>query len=58
MAYNKKKIESSIGIFLKQYKRKSDKRFDPNDRSYDRKLERIIKKMKPEDLSSLMNDEG
>jgi len=57
MAYSKKKIQSSIGIFVKQYKRKSNKCFDPNDRSYDRKLEKIIKKMEPEELSKLMNDE-
>lgn len=55
MAYNKKRIKSSIGFFLKQYKRKSNKCFDPNDRSYDRKLERIVKKMPPEELSKLIN---
>jgi len=57
MAYSKKKIKSSIGSFLKQYRRKSDKHIDPNDRSYDRKLEQIIKKMDPEELSKLMNDD-
>ena len=57
MAYSKKKIKSSIGIFLKQYKRKSNKCFNPNDRSYDRKLEKIVKKMDPEELFKLMNGE-
>ena len=57
MAYNKKKIESSIGIFIKQYRRKSDKHIDPNDRQYDRVLEKIIKKMKPEELSRIMHNE-
>lgn len=57
MAYSKKKIKSAIGIFLKQYKRKSNKCCDPNDRGYDRKLERIVKKMDPTELSGLMSGE-
>ena len=56
MAYDSKKIKSNIGTFLKQYKRKSDKNIDPNDRSYDRNLEEIIKKMKPDELFCLMYD--
>ena len=55
MAYSKKKIKSSIGIFMKRYKRKSRKCFDPNDRSYDRKLEKRVKNMNPEELSELMD---
>ena len=46
-----------IGKFIQQYKRKSTKSFDPNDRSYDRKLEKIVKKMNPEELSQIINDE-
>jgi len=57
MAYSKKKVKSEIGVFLKQYMRKSNKCFDPNDRNYDRKLEKIIKKMCPEELSMIMNGE-
>jgi len=56
MSYNKKKIKSDIGIFLKQYKRKSSKSY-PNDRGYDRKLEQKIKKMKPEELYTLIDDD-
>jgi len=56
MSYNKKKIKSDIGVFLKQYKRKSNTRHS-NDRSYDRKLEQKIKKMKPEELYTLIDDE-
>ena len=57
MAYSKKKIKLMIGKFIQQYKRKSTKSFDPNDRSYDRKLEKIVKKMNPEELSQIINDE-
>ncbi|MHC1696116.1 MAG: hypothetical protein AB9835_12785 [Eubacteriales bacterium] len=58
MAYNKKKIESEMGKFFQQYRRKSNKSFDPNDRSYNRKLEKIMKRMKPEDLSKIINDDS
>ena len=57
MAYSKGKIKSSIGFFLKRYRRKSNKCFDPNDRSYDRDLEENIKRIDPIELSALMNDE-
>ena len=59
MAYNHKKIKKEIGVFLKQYKRKSGKNTpDPNDRSYDRKIEQKIKRMKPEKLHELIYDES
>ena len=54
MACSKKKIKLSIGTFLRQYRRIRDTHVDPNDRHYDRKLEKIIKTVKPEDLSDLM----
>ena len=58
MAYSKKQIPSLVGAFFKEYKRTSRRKgLDPNDRHYDRKLERIIKNMKPEELSKLMNNE-
>jgi len=57
MAYNKEKIRKNYDLYIKANARKSSKRngFDPNDRSYDRKLEKIIKKMKPEELYELIN---
>jgi len=58
MAYNKKKIETSVGAFFKSYTRKTHKGRNSNDRHYDVKLERIIKKMNPEKLSRLMNDDS
>lgn len=56
MAYSKKKIKSSLGKFLQQYNRKSATH-DPNDRSYDRKLEEKIKRMKPEELYNLLKED-
>ena len=46
-------------MFAKQYARKKPKNGgDPNDRNYDRKLEEKIKRMKPEELAELLNDDG
>lgn len=53
MAYDKEKIEKEIGYFLKEYRRKRG--CDPNDRHYSRKLEDIIKRMDPEELSLIMH---
>jgi len=59
MAYSKKKIKSEYDMFAKQYARKKPKNGgDPNDRNYDRKLEEKIKRMKPEELAELLNDDG
>lgn len=53
----KKKLEGEIGAFMKQYKRKAHAGWDPNDRSYDRELEKKIKNMSPEELDELMRGE-
>ena len=57
MAYSKKQLPSIIGAFFKEYTRTSRRQGDPNDRHYDKKLEEIIKRMKPEELSRLINYE-
>lgn len=57
MAYDKKKIKAEYGAFVKQYGRKKHSGHDPNDRQYSRKLEMIIKSMKPEDLRDLLEEE-
>jgi hypothetical protein len=51
-------VASEIGTFLREYGRQSRKRngYDPNDRTYDRKVERIVKRMPPEDLDRIMRD--
>ncbi len=58
MAYCKKKMKAEYGTFLQQYARKKCRNgFDPNDRSYSRKLEEKWKRMKPEDIQALLDDE-
>jgi uncharacterized protein (TIGR02996 family) len=50
-------LEADIGIFLRKYARKSQKTYDPNDRHYDRRIEQLVKRMRPEDLDRLIRGE-
>lgn len=52
----KKRLEGEIGAFIRQYARKRHPGMDPNDRRYDREIERKIRQMKPEELDALMRD--
>lgn len=45
---------AQLQLFVKKYARKSRPCFDPNDRSYDRKIETAAKRMKPETLDALL----
>ena len=59
MAYSKKKMKSLYDNFIKQYGRKKQKKgSDPNDRQYNRELEEKIKRMKPEEIQELINDDN
>jgi hypothetical protein len=50
--------QAELLIFVKQWGRKAQKRSEPNDRSYDRAVERRIKRMKPERLDDLIRDDS
>jgi hypothetical protein len=57
-AYEKHGLRAAmIRLFLRQYARRAQKRTEPNDRQYDRQVEQIIRRMKPDDLDRLMRDE-
>jgi len=55
MSLRGKKLRREFGSFLKSYQRKAYKGSDPNDRSYDRKIEQLVKRMDPVELDRLMN---
>jgi hypothetical protein len=57
MSHRKEKIAAEIGAFMRQYQRKAHAGHDPNDRSYSRKLEAKLKRMRPEDLDELLHGE-
>jgi predicted secreted Zn-dependent protease len=54
---NKREIAKVIDQFLQQYRRRAPRHGEPNDRGYDRKIERYLKRMKPEDLDGVLNGE-
>jgi len=56
MAYNFRRVQREFGSFMRQYRRISNTNFDPNDRGYDRKIEEMTRRMKPEDLYKIMTD--
>jgi hypothetical protein len=48
---------ATLQTFLQQYGRKAQKRTEPNDRRYDRDIERAIKGLSPEELDRLLRDD-
>ena len=58
MSKRGKKLTQELGAFLRQYARKAYKTIDPNDRRYDRKIERLVQRMRPEELDRLMREES
>ena len=59
MNKRRQRLKAQIGLFMQQYARKHA-HYDPNDRKYSRKIEKIIRKMTPQELDDLMHgiDEG
>ena len=56
MGKRRQQLKGELGRFLRQYARKHGSS-DPNDRHYDRELEKKIKNMRPEELDKLMRDD-
>ena len=52
----KRYMAVQVGDFAKKYARKKVKGYDPNDRSYSRKVEKKVRQMKPEDLDELLRN--
>lgn len=48
---------AEMQTFVQKYARKAQKSGEPNDRTYDRELERAITQMKPEELDKLLHDD-
>lgn len=51
------RLAGKLGRFVQQYARKSQA-CEPNDRQYDRKLEKKMKQLSATELSDLLSDEG
>jgi len=44
-------------VFIRQYGRKAQKNVEPNDRRYDRDVERQVRRMDPIALDRLLHDD-
>jgi hypothetical protein len=54
---DKEYLSKQIGAFLRQYGRRFQAGIEPNDRLYDRAIERYLRKLKPEELDVLLSGE-
>jgi hypothetical protein len=54
MNRRKKKLQHGVATFIRQYQRKANAN-DPNDRGYSRRVERLVKRMKPEEPDELLH---
>jgi hypothetical protein len=57
MSQRKARLEGRLGSFMRQYARKKEHGQDPNDRKYDQKLKREIRRMNPAELDELLRGE-
>ena len=53
----RKKLETRLGTFVRQYARRGRTRSDPNDRRYDREVEAKLKRLPVEELDELLRGE-
>lgn len=58
MNRRKQKMAAQVGEFMRQYQRKAQGgKNEPNDRQYSRKLERKLRRLRPEELDELLHGE-
>jgi hypothetical protein len=48
-------LSGELSAFVRLYARRAQRGAEPNDRRYDRKLEKQMKRLRPEQLSNLLN---
>ena len=51
------RLAADLRLFVQEYGRKAHKGHDPNDRGYDREIEDRVKRMRPEELNRLLEDD-
>jgi ribosomal protein S18 len=47
---------AALRRFVQEYGRKAQKGVEPNDRGYDREIEKAVKRMKPDELDRLLRE--
>jgi hypothetical protein len=54
----RKEISKELGTFLREYAKRAQKGQEPNDRTYDRNIEKQLRRIKPEELDRMIHGEG
>jgi hypothetical protein len=52
------RLVGQLGAFVQQYGRKAQKQGDPNDRRYDKKVEKAMRALRPDELSDFLSGDG
>lgn len=47
-------LAEALERFVRQYARKAQRGIEPNDRRYSRKAEKVMRRLRPEDLSEIL----
>jgi hypothetical protein len=53
----REELAARLAVFTRKYGRKAQRSKEPNDRQYDRDLEKLVKRMDPMDLDALLHGE-
>jgi hypothetical protein len=54
----RERLIGELGCFAQRYARKAHAGHDPNDRRYDRKVEKEMRALRPDELSELLSGDG
>jgi hypothetical protein len=52
------RLAGELGCFVQKYARRSHAGHDPNDRRYDRKVEKAMRRLRSDELSELLSGDG
>jgi hypothetical protein len=52
------RLAGELGCFVQKYARKAHAGHDPNDRRYDKKIEKAMRALRPDELSELLSGYG
>lgn len=55
MSQRRNRLAAELSLFAQQYRRKAQRNTEPNDRKYSREVEAEMKRLPPEELSSLLS---
>ena len=58
MSRRTNRLAATLAAFVQQYRRKSQRGLEPNDRKYSREAESQMKRLAPEELSAVLSGES